>query len=417
MDQVNQLKEERDFYKRSAQTLRTLINAIPELAVLLDPQGKILAINEAAAVRLGKDVDELIGSEMLACLLPDAANFRKEQGSRVILTGRPVRFRDEIAGRIYDNNIYPILDVEGNVTCIAAFASDITEVLEKEKAKMESEERYRYLVESSPDAIAVIQDNHHKLINFQFTKLLGYSQEDIDKGLSALETVNKKARKEIYERSKRQSTGLREPLGKWGKWEVDLVAKDGSLIPCETSGNIIHYNGRPADLVIIRDMTEHKLAKEAIRKSEEELKIKARDLEEVNTALRVLLKQRDQDKAELEKNVSLNIQQGIHPFLEILKKSRLDRHQKAFIDILESNLNDTISSFSFKLDFRYMKLTRAELQVCNLIKHGKTTQEIADLLYVSDRTVAAHRRNIRAKLGIKNKEQNLRAYLLSLDNK
>ena len=280
----------------------------------------------------------------------------------------------------------------------------------------ESEERYRYLVESSPDAIAVIQDNHHKLINTQFTRLLGYTREDIDKGLSALETVNETARKEILERSKRQAAGEHAPMGKWGKWDVDLVSKDGRLIPCETSGNIIQYKGRPADLIIIRDMTERKRAEEALRKSEEALKTKARDLQEVNTALRVLLKQREEDKAVLEKKVLLNTEQRIQPFVEKLKKSRLDDQQRSFLDILESNLNDMTSPFSLKLYSKRLKLTPAETQICNLIKHGKTSQEIADLLYVSDRTIAAHRRNIRRKLGIKKKKQNLRAYLLTLDN-
>jgi DNA-binding CsgD family transcriptional regulator len=100
--------------------------------------------------------------------------------------------------------------------------------------------------------------------------------------------------------------------------------------------------------------------------------------------------------------------------LEKLKKHRLDEKYDAYLNTLESNINDIISSFSQKLSSKYINLTPTEIQVANLIKHGNNTKEIAELLFLSKATIEFHRRNIRKKLGIKNKKTNLRTHLLSI---
>jgi DNA-binding NarL/FixJ family response regulator len=92
----------------------------------------------------------------------------------------------------------------------------------------------------------------------------------------------------------------------------------------------------------------------------------------------------------------------------------LDEKQEAYVDILESNLNDIISPFSHRLSSRYMNFTPTEIQVANLLRQGKTNKEIGELLNSSSRTIAFHRENIRKKLGLKNKKTNLKSYLLSL---
>lgn len=158
---------------------------------------------------------------------------------------------------------------------------------------------------------------------------------------------------------------------------------------------------------------EHKQTEHALREREKELEVKTRNLEEVNVALNVLLEKRDQDKTNLEENMMFNLKELIDPCLEKLKNTGLGERQKTLVGILESNLNEIMLPFSRNLASGYLKLTPSEIQVANLVKLGKTTKEIADLLNLSGRTIESHRENIRKKLGIKHKKANLRTYLLS----
>jgi len=151
-----------------------------------------------------------------------------------------------------------------------------------------------------------------------------------------------------------------------------------------------------------------------LRRREAELQVQTNEVQEVNSALRVLLKRRDEDKRELEDKVLFNMKELALPYLEKLKVSGLKGRQISYLSILESNLEEIISPFGYSLSSRYLNLTPAEIQVANLIKQGKTSKEIAEFLNLSDRTIDFHKANIREKIGIKNKKVNLRAHLLSL---
>jgi DNA-binding CsgD family transcriptional regulator len=98
----------------------------------------------------------------------------------------------------------------------------------------------------------------------------------------------------------------------------------------------------------------------------------------------------------------------------MLQKSGLSAKQLAYLSILESNLKDIVSPFLRGLSAQNTGLTPREIEVADLIRIGKTSKEIAELLNLSTRAIEFHRENIRAKLGLKNKPANLRSHLMSL---
>lgn len=153
----------------------------------------------------------------------------------------------------------------------------------------------------------------------------------------------------------------------------------------------------------------------AIRKQvENDLNAQTINLEEANTALKILLKRREEDKVELEEKVLSNMNELIKPYLEKLKTGNLTDKQKAIIAVLESNIDDILSPLVHRLSIKLLKLTPTEVHVANLIKQGKTTKEIAEIMNLASSTINFHRDNIRIKVGIKNKKTNLKTYLASI---
>ncbi|MCD4678033.1 MAG: LuxR C-terminal-related transcriptional regulator [Desulfobacula sp.] len=148
---------------------------------------------------------------------------------------------------------------------------------------------------------------------------------------------------------------------------------------------------------------------------EERIKKRTSSLEDVNTALKVLLKKREEDKNQIGANIYANFKSLIQPLLNQLKNSLTKNEQKDILDILESSIKEMTTPFSKKLSDPMMGLTPTEIQVAGLVKDGKTNKEITQILNKSIRAVSSHRENIRQKLGLKNKKINLRTYLLSLD--
>jgi PAS domain S-box-containing protein len=157
-----------------------------------------------------------------------------------------------------------------------------------------------------------------------------------------------------------------------------------------------------------------KKAEKSLKKTRAESESQTCKIKEINTALKVLMQQRIEAKTELEETVLQNAKELIVPFLERLKKSRLNSRQKAYVNIIESNLNEIVAPLVREFSKINLKLTPTEIQVIDFVRHGKTTKEIAQFLNLATSTIDFHRSNIREKLGIKNKKINLRTHLLSI---
>lgn len=291
--------------------------------------------------------------------------------------------------------------------------NEVDERTERKRAEMalkESEIRYRTIFENTGTATIIIDENTMiVLANKEFERLSGYSRSNIEGKKGWMEFV--------VEEDQVETSSCKRPWEKKFKmpphgYECRIVNRQGDILNVLTNTAVIPSTKRV--VISLLDITERKAIEESLKKREQDLELKSQSLEDANTALKVLLKHREEDKASLEENVLANIKKLVLPYVENLKYLRLNDNQMAQLKIIETHLNDIISAFLHNLTSEYFGLTPREIQVANLVKEGKTTKEITQLLNISATAVDFHRKNLRSKVGIKNKKSNLRSHLLSL---
>ncbi len=143
------------------------------------------------------------------------------------------------------------------------------EIRNERKVRLETEEKYRTLVDLSPDPIVIVQDSKFKFINSAFTRLFGYTADDINKGLSFYHLVMEKDRNTSGQILEARLSGKNILQ----KYIIDLVSKSGEVINCEISNTTIDYFGKPALIKIIHNETEHVRDKERAERYREQLSL------------------------------------------------------------------------------------------------------------------------------------------------
>jgi len=168
-------------------------------------------------------------------------------------------------------------------------------------------------------------------------------------------------------------------------------------------------------IVTHENITPIMIMQEELQQKESELLQEREKLEETNTALRVLLRQRDEDKSRLEETVYNNVDRLVLPYIEKLLQGRLADTHRTLAEIVDNNLRDIISPFLRTLSSLGLLLTPQEIEVANLVRNGRSSKEIAEIMNLSISGVDFHRKRLRQKLGLANTQKNLRSFLMTLD--
>jgi PAS domain S-box-containing protein len=389
-----------------------VLAAIGDGLIVLDKTFKVLYENQIHRDMMGDHTGEYCymayqKRQSICAGCPVVQTFKDGEVHRV-----QREIQDDKQTRYFEITASPLKDSAGEIVAGIEVVRDITERKQAEEVVKEAERFLSNVFMSIQDGISIL-DADMTIVRVNATMEKWYAH--------AMPLVGKKCFEAYHGRSEHCEICPTCKTLKTGKTAYEVVPKSGEyggvigwmdlfsfpLIDVKTGDmkGVIEY---------VRDITEQKKIEEELKKREKELQIEAHNLEEANVALKVLLERRDEDKAELEDKVLLNIKGLVTPYLEKLKRSALDQSQKAFVTILEASLNQITSSFLHRLSFIYSNFTPTEIQVANLLKQGKTNKEIGELLNSSSRTISFHRDNIRKKLGLKNKKTNLKSYLLSL---
>ena len=286
---------------------------------------------------------------------------------------------------------------------------------DRESALFTSEQRYRTLVETMGDGLSEI-DEHQvtTYANETLCRMWGRSGDEII-GQKVDQFLDDENRKILLDQLEKRRKGGTDP------YEIVWIKKDGSrLHSIMTPTPYFDADGRfKGSFAVVTDISTQKKEKNLlelrVRQRTKEIEDKTQSLEEVNTALRVLLKKREEDKDEIGEKIFAHHKLILAPIIQNLKKSLTLESQKNMMDILESELKNIISPFSKQLSDKMVNLTPREIYVADLIKFGKSNKEISEILNSSIHTISRHRENIRKKTGLKNKKINFRSFLSTLE--
>ncbi|MFA4825556.1 MAG: MASE3 domain-containing protein [Methanoregula sp.] len=247
---------------------RSLIETSIDPLMTISKDGKIQDVNTATETATGLTRKELIGTDFSEYFTePQKA---REGYMRVFSEGKVLDYPLEI--RHCDGHIMPVLynaavypDRNGNIKGVFAAARDITERKRVEESLRESEEKFRSLVEYALDGILIL--DLQGTILFVNNAMARTIESDDPAGLigrNVMEFIASESREDVVKDFVQVSQGHDAYLAHYY-----VISAKGKKIYVESIGKVIIYEGKPADLVSIRDVTERKQAEDALQKSEE----------------------------------------------------------------------------------------------------------------------------------------------------
>ena len=405
---------------------RDIFENVPIGLYQVSPEGRFIRANEHAARILGYgSPEELMDAvtDIATQIYVDPSRRNEvvrrltEQGS---IENFEVEFRHKDGTPVWVSiNAKVVRDGQGNVLYHEGISQDITQRKKAENALQESEARFRLFMDNSP-TIAWIKDEQGRHVYLSRT---GEARFRLRSGDWAGKTDAELWPPEIADRYRKNDLAV-IAAGRPVEFTEESVNPDGSpswwlasKFPFRVSGklyvagiglDITEQKRAEDELAVYRERLED-LVKERTRELEEKTHI----LEELNSATRVLLRQREEDRKEIEGRFVANMKNLILPYAEKLKSTGLDDRQKSYLAIMEAHLDEILSPLVKTMQHHH--LTPTEAQVASLIKDGKPTKEIAAILGVATSTIDTHRKSIRKKLGLKNAKINLEAHLRSIN--
>jgi PAS domain S-box-containing protein len=409
--------------KKSEAALRSVLQAVPiDIGVVCDRV--IKEANKRLCEMLGYSLEEILEKNARMFYLTDedfkyVGHEKYEQIHEKGIGTVETRFMRKDGNMIHVLLSSAPIDPKDLSIGVTFTVLDVTSLKQSERRLRKSEQKYRLLVESTPDWVWMCDEEGRQIFSNKAVKqILGYEVQEI-LGTSAFNLMHPEDRKRTqrwFQKAKSQKRAWKGNVIRWQHKDKSIRFLETIAKPIfDAKGNLTGFTG------IDRDVTARKQAEETLQKAHDELKersidleIKRKSLEELNTAMRILLKKRDADKAKIEKSVLANVKQLIEPYIEKMKKTKLNDQQGALLRIVESNLNEIISPFTQEISLKHFNLTSTEVQIAKQIRYGDTTKKIAQFMNVSPRTVETHRKNIRRKIGLEGKKANLRSYLLSI---
>jgi len=353
--------------------------------------------------------DKIIHPDDLDRVAAEAAQYNNQeiydsftQEYRVVTKTGEVRW--------VDDRTWIKRDKDGLITHHQGIIVDITDHKRAEEALQEERDKaQKYLDIAEVMFIAIDIEGNVTLINKKGCKVLGYGESEVIGKNWFDNFLPERLRDTVKPISEKLLAGELEiaeyfenpVLTKSG--EERLIVWHNTTLQDE-SGNIIGH------LSSGEDITDRKGAEDALKQTTEELKTEREELTEMNLVFKHVIEHIEQERQEYKQKICQDVEQAAIPVLTRLKEKIGPAHADEF-EALQATLKTILARDVDKFREQYAKLTPREMEICEMIKEGLSSKEIADSLNLSVLTIHKHREEIRRKLGITNKAVNLGTYL------
>lgn len=151
-------------------------------------------------------------------------------------------------------------------------------------------------------------------------------------------------------------------------------------------------------------------SEQKLQETNKQLTVEREALREANAALRAVLTRIEEEKLKIHKDIQANVEKVLMPIIYALL-TEVPKPQRKYVELLRDNLLEIASPFANQLTQQYQSLTPTEISICNMVRSGLRSKEIAQMRGVSVATISRHRERIRHKLGVANTDVNLTTYL------
>jgi PAS domain S-box-containing protein len=402
-----------------------------DLISLISPGRKILFINNSFGRVMHCDQGDIDGMSLSDIFGKDLYASKMKKALNDSFKGIKSQHHDPLPGpnsesRFYHFSYSPVVESDGRVSAVVLSMRDLTEYNLIIRQLRESEARLHLALDISSDGVwdrNVVTGE--TVFGENWAKLLGYTLDEIkEKNLKFIDFLHPDDREKTTALIEEHFQGKTERYvaefrirTKEGKWRWILAR--GQVVERDEHGAPLRFLGTHTDISKQKEADEQcragaKKLEELVESRTKQLASKSQNLEQVNVALTVLLKKREQDKKELEEQMLTNVKELVFPYLAKLREIDITDGQKLYLDIMEKNLNNIMSPFLHRLSAHFHNFTPTEIRVASMVKDGKSSKEIAEIMNLSPETINNHRKHIRKKSGILNKKINLRTALLSL---
>jgi PAS domain S-box-containing protein len=281
---ITERKQAEERLQERERYFRTLMYTLHEDIVVIDCDYRITDVNNTFLITTGKSREKAIGKHCyeISHGYTEPCDRHGEQClfGEVFETGKSrnckhVHMRGDGSKVHVDILLSPLKDDSGSVTHVVEAVRDVTDLVQAYEALKESEEKYRLLVENANEAIFVIQDGMLRFFNIKNIELIGYSKEELT-STPFINFVHPDDREVTIGRYLKRIRG-EEPSG---VNVLRIIDKAGNIKWAEVNSVLISWEGRPATLNFLNDVTEHKQAEEALRISEEKYRTILETIEE-----------------------------------------------------------------------------------------------------------------------------------------